>query len=73
MHSTAAENLLQAFPPAFPEETSKERKLRQEAYNTCWTAINEQFDVVGYLFANQPCRHTACSAADRQMYDAGSA
>lgn len=63
MLNAAAENLLQAFPTAFPGETSSERKLRHKAYTTCWTAIIEQFNVVAYLSANEPCHLTACRAA----------
>lgn len=41
----SAEKLLQAFPPSYSGETSQEQNLRQEAYATCWTALNQQLNV----------------------------
>ncbi len=40
-----AENLLHAFPPAFPEETVEQQGLRQEACKTCWTALSQHLEV----------------------------
>ena len=36
-----ADNLTQAFPPAFPDETAEQQSLRQEACKKCWTAISQ--------------------------------
>ncbi|KAA6416560.1 MAG: origin recognition complex subunit 3-like, partial [Trebouxia sp. A1-2] len=40
------ENLLRAFPPAFPEETVQQQGLRQEACKTCWTALSQHLEAV---------------------------
>ena len=40
-----AENLLQAFPPVFPEEPLEVRAQRQEAYNQCWSAVSKNLEV----------------------------
>ena len=43
---SAAENLLHAFPEAFPGETLEQRILRQQAYNCCWSAISQNLEVL---------------------------
>lgn len=40
-----ADNLRQAFPPAFPEETAEQQSLRREACKRCWTALSENLEV----------------------------
>ena len=40
-----AENLLQAFPPVFPEEPLEVRAVRQAAYTQCWSALSQHLEV----------------------------
>lgn len=40
-----AENLLHAFPPVFPNESSEVRALRLAAYKQCWSAISQNLEV----------------------------
>lgn len=40
-----ADNLTQAFPPAFPEETTEQQSLRRETCERCWTALSENLEV----------------------------
>jgi len=47
-----AENLLRAFPPAFPEETVEQQCLRQEACKTCWTALSQHLEVGVHALAS---------------------
>ncbi|KAL0049556.1 hypothetical protein WJX82_004745 [Trebouxia sp. C0006] len=41
-----SENLLHAFPPAFPEETVEQQGLRQKACGACWTALSQHLEAV---------------------------
>lgn len=41
----SAENLLQAFPPVFPDESVEARALRQAAFHQCWSALSQHLEV----------------------------